>query len=76
MSKNSKTRGKLMKIANIDREILHISWTTWGNLMKFSRKMCFKVILKATKKKGFTLSLEDTIFEKQQREGWWGSIWP
>ena len=34
--------------------------------MKFSGKMCFKIILKVTKNKGFTLSLEDTFFEKPQ----------
>ena len=49
MLKKSK---KLMKIANIDREILHIFWTTWGNSMKFSGKMCFKIIL-SLKKPGF-----------------------
>ena len=36
--------------------------------MKFSGKMCFKIILKVTKNQGFTLSLEDTFFEKPQRE--------
>ena len=34
--------------------------------MKFSGKMCFKIILKVTKKQGFSLSLEDTLFEKPQ----------
>ena len=34
--------------------------------MKFSGKMCLMMILKVTKNKGFTLSLEDTIFEKPQ----------
>ena len=32
--------------------------------MKFSEKMYFKIILKVTKNQGFTLSLEDTFFEK------------
>ena len=64
MSKNPKNWGKLMKIANIDREFLHIFWTTWGNSMKFSGKMCFKIILKVTKNQGFTLSLKDIFFEK------------
>ena len=32
--------------------------------MKFSGKMCFEIILKVTKNQGFTLSLEDTFFEK------------
>ena len=35
--------------------------------MKFSEKMCLNTILKVTKKQDFTLLLEDTIFEKQQR---------
>ena len=34
--------------------------------MKFSGKMCFKIILKVTKNQGSTLSLEDTFFEKPQ----------
>ena len=37
--------------------------------MKFSGKMCFKIILKVTKNEGFALSLEDTIFEKPQGGG-------
>ena len=35
--------------------------------MKFSGKMCFKIILKVAKNQGFILSLEDTFFEKPQR---------
>ena len=35
--------------------------------MKFSGKMCLMIILKVTKNQGFTLSLEDTFFEKPQR---------
>ena len=58
-----------MKIANIDREILHNFWTTWGISMKFSGNMCLMIILKVTKKQGFNLCLEDTIFEKPQGEG-------
>ena len=34
--------------------------------MKFSGKMCFKIILKVIKNQAFTLSLEDTFFEKPQ----------
>ena len=52
-----------MKISKIDREFLHILSTTQGNSMKFSGKMCLKKILKATKKQGFTPSLEDTFLE-------------
>ena len=34
--------------------------------MKFSGKMYLMMILKVTKNQGFTLSLEDTFFEKPQ----------
>ena len=42
--------------------------------MKVSGKMYFTIILKVTKNQGFSLCLEDTIFEKPQGGG--GSIWP
>ena len=58
-----------MKIANIDKEILHNFWTTWGISMKFSGNMCLMIILKVTKNQGFTLCLEDTIFKKPQGRG-------
>ena len=61
--KKSKKLRNTDKIANIDKEFLHIFWTTWGNSMKFSGKMCFKIILKVT------LSLEDTFFEKPKGGG-------
>ena len=62
-----------MEIANIDREFLHIFWTTWGISMKFLGKMCFKIILKFIKKQDFTLSLENNFFEKPQADGGGGS---
>ena len=34
--------------------------------MKFLGKMRFKIILKVTKRQGFTLFLEDTFFKKPQ----------
>ena len=37
--------------------------------MKFSGKMCLKVILKVTKNQGLTLSIEDTFFEKPRGDG-------
>ena len=70
MLRNPKNRGKMMKTANIDKEFLHILWTTWGNSMKLSVKMCFRLILKVTKNEGFTLSLKDTFFQKTT--GWRG----
>ena len=54
-----------MKIAVIDREILHIFWPTWRISMKFSGKMLLTLI-KVTKSQGFTLALEDTFFKKPQ----------
>ena len=57
---------KLMKIANIDREILHIFWATWEISMKFSGKMWLTIVLKVTKNQGFTPSLVYTFFEKLQ----------
>ena len=55
-----------MKIANIYREIVHNFWPTSGVSMKFSGKMCFMIISKVTKNQGFTLCLEDIIFENLQ----------
>ena len=37
--------------------------------MKFSGKMCYKIILKVTKKQGFTLCLEDAFFGKPKPQG-------
>ena len=37
--------------------------------MKFSGKVCLKIVLKVRKNQGLTLSLEDTFFEKPQGEG-------
>ena len=39
--------------------------------MKFSGKMCLMIILKVTKNQGFTLCLEDIIFEKPQGVSNW-----
>ena len=62
--KNQKNWWKLIKLANIDWEILHIFWTTWGTLITFSGKIWLMIILKVTKKQGFAVSLEDTFSEK------------
>ena len=37
--------------------------------MRFSGKMRLKIILEVTKNQGFSLSLEDTFFEKPQQGG-------
>ena len=55
-----------MKIANIDWESLHISWTIYETLMKLSEKMWFMTIFKLTKNQSFTLSLKNTFLEKPQ----------
>ena len=57
---------QLMKILNIEEKNLHIFWTNWGISTKFSGKMCLMIILKVTKKQGFTLSLRIIILEKSQ----------
>ena len=44
--------------------------------MKFSGKMRLMIILKVTKSQGFTLSLEDTFFEKPQDGGEGGQTDP
>ena len=64
------------KLANIDREFLHIFWTTWGNSMQFLGKRDLKIILKFTKNQGFSLSLEDPLFQKPQGGGGRGLNWP
>ena len=63
---NVKKPKKSMKIADIVREILHIFWTTKGISIKFSGKMWPIITLTVTKNQGFSLSLEDTFFEKPQ----------
>ena len=59
---NDKKSEKLMTLININRENLEIFSTSWGIPMKFSGKTCLVIILKFSKKQGFTLSLEDTFF--------------
>ena len=56
-----------MKIANTEEENLHILWTTWKISMKLSGKM-WLITLNVTKKQCFTLSVENTFFEKPERE--------
>ena len=58
-----------MKIADIDREIRHIFWITWGISIKFSGNMRLMIVLKVTKNQGFTLNLEDTFFGEPQGGG-------
>ena len=63
-----KNRWKLTKIANIDRECLHIFRTTWKISIKFSGNMWFAIISKVTKKQSFALALQDTFLQIPQ--GW------
>ena len=58
MSENSKNWG-----VDIERENLHIFWTTWETSMKFSGKTWLN-IKSHKKKQGFTLSLEYTNLEQ------------
>ena len=44
--------------------------------MKFPEKMWFLIILNVTRKQGFSLSLENTIFEKATEVGEGGKIDP
>ena len=53
-----------MKLANIDEENLHIFGTTLGTSMKFPGKMYHMILLKVTKKQGFTRSLKNTVLKK------------
>ena len=53
-----------MKIANIDRESLHIVWTTWAISMKYSGKICLITLLQATKKTKFHPFFKRYIFQK------------
>ena len=55
-----------MKIANIEKENLHVLWTTWEISIKLLENMWLIIILKVTKKQRFTLSLENTFFEKPE----------
>ena len=70
MSKNPKNCWKLKKIANIDREIVHIFWMNWGNSMKFSETMLLKIILKVTKKPGIQPLFRRYNFRKTTEGGW------
>ena len=63
---NVKKSKKSMKVANIDRENLDISEPFEELQWNFSGKMLLMIILKVTLNQGFTLSLEDAFYEKQQ----------
>ena len=69
MSKDPKNEENWWKLANINREFFDIFWTNGGNSMKFSGKICFKIIFKVTKNQGSILSIEDTFFKKPHGEG-------
>ena len=46
----------------------HTFRTSWEILIKFSGKMCPVIILNVTENQGFTLSLENAVFKKPQKE--------
>ena len=56
---------------NIDGEKLHISWTTWGTLMKLLVNKRPMIILKVTKIRAPPPSLEDVFLEKPQVVSYW-----
>ena len=59
---------KLMKVVNIEEENLHINTTSWKISIKFSEKMWhMAIILKVTKKQGFTLSMKNTFRWKTEK---------
>ena len=62
----SKNPKKIMKIANIEEENLHIFWTTWGTSMKVLGKMWLMTMLKVTEKQAFKLTLKNAFLEKPQ----------
>ena len=66
--KNPENQWKSMKIATVNREIIHNFWTTWGVSIKFSWKMWIMIILKVTKKTGFDPLFRRYIFCKTT--GW------
>ena len=57
----------MIKIINIDKENVHIFQSTRGISMKFSGKMRLMIILKVIKKQGFTLSVENTVYNFQNK---------
>ena len=71
---NVKKSKKMMKIVNIDEEnSSHLS-NDLRNSIKFSGKMCLMIILKVTKKQGFSPSLGKTVLEKPQRVQYFSNI--
>ena len=72
MTKNLENWWKSMKIANIDREILHNFWTTWRISIKFSEKRWYDIwCFKSHKKSGFHSLFRKYIFGRTtgQRAG-------
>ena len=62
VTRKSQKNRKIYENINIERENIHLFWTTWRVLMKFSGKMWLNI--KSHKKQGFTLSVENTNLEK------------
>ena len=75
---NVKKSKKSMKIVNIEEEVLHIFWTTWGNFSEIFMKDVAPDNIKSYEKAGFlplfslslsSLSLENTFLKKPQVGG-------
>ena len=48
-----------MKIATIDRGVLHNFWTTWGISMKFTGKMCLMINKEKLKKNKKLIKIDE-----------------
>ena len=66
---NVKKFEKLIKIVETVEENPYIFYTIKKPLMKFSGKMQLMIMLKVTKRQGFTLFLENAFLEKSQGGG-------
>ena len=63
----SKKMKNLTKIVNIDKESLYICRATWEISKKYPGEMCLMIILKVTKRQGFTFCLKNTVYKKPQK---------
>ena len=57
-----------MKIANIDKERIHMFWTTWAISIKLSGEMWLMLLSKVTRKLGLHPHFGRYIFQKSKGE--------
>ena len=60
-----------MKIANIDKERIHMFWTTWAISIKLSGEMWLMLLSKVTRKLGLHPHFGRYIFQKSKGESNW-----